>query len=606
MAPVVTASAFILAATLLSAPPPTGEIALLDGTHLFRAGDDPAWSAPEADESGWIPVHIPGSLQSQGLHTDNGHGWYRLHFTLPRGFSPHRPALFLGRIGNSDETFLNGIRIGSAGAVRGKWVEATWDERLYPVPASLLRTEGENVLAIHVLNTWLSGGIMDGPAAIGDYAVLREIELDRENDRGAVESVLLSLFAFLLLAALWGYARGIRGREMLLFCATVMVYEAIYFLDTLLFYQTGWKGAVPQWASFALWCLLPALFLVFVISFCKARFHWAYKAIVALSIPLAAALVTWSGGHYTTMAFLFYAYAAAAGIAPVVVAAQAVRRRVPESGTVLLGVVGVVFGINAEVLSFLGIYPDHFLGPLDLGDLAAGFFVVLLTFALAARFIRIRNTMRSLSARVLNAYEDERKRLSRELHDGVGQSLLAVKLGLQMAEANLRKGERLEVETFTRAVADLSHSIDELRAVAVDLRPSALERTTMADAVRWHARLIRERSEVRISVEADPSFDIPLPAKDHFYRIFQEALGNAVKHSGAQSIRISLRKEGRAAILEIHDDGKGMKGGDGADRGLGLGLITIKERAELLNGSVALKTAPGGGTTLVLAIPTHD
>ena len=90
---------------------------ILDGIHKFSSGDNSGWALPQFDDSQWKSINVPGSWQSQGVKSLNGIGWYRIRFSVPDGFQFARQALLLGRIGDAEEVFLNGIKIGGEGVI---------------------------------------------------------------------------------------------------------------------------------------------------------------------------------------------------------------------------------------------------------------------------------------------------------------------------------------------------------------------------------------------------------------------------------------------------------------------------------------------------------
>src|SRR4030066_2452787 len=122
-----------------------------------------------------------------------------------------------------------------------------------------------------------------------------------------------------------------------------------------------------------------------------------------------------------------------------------------------------------------------------LWDYSIAFFMICIMYALTARYMRIKE-LQSTSVRIFKAHEDERKRLAREIHDGVGPSLLSIKLRLQMLEAQVKAGKPVEEESFPELISEVTNTTDELRAVAMDLRPPFLENIDIVDALRWHAR----------------------------------------------------------------------------------------------------------------------
>ena len=124
---------------------------ILDGTHRFASGDDTAWTSLLFDDSKWRSIIVPGSWQSQGIKSSRGLGWYRIHFIAPESFRKIRPALLIGRIGDADEVFLNGVKIGGEGLIGDSFVEGTKVQGLYTIPSDLLRYNQDNLIAVRVM-----------------------------------------------------------------------------------------------------------------------------------------------------------------------------------------------------------------------------------------------------------------------------------------------------------------------------------------------------------------------------------------------------------------------------------------------------------------------
>ena len=110
------------------------DIMRIDGQCKFSPGDNPLWSSQDYDDTTWPPATISESLQRQGLYTENGMGWYRVRFTPAERLKDAQLSVFLGRIGDADEVFLDGVKIGGEGVIGKKFIEATQVERLYMIP----------------------------------------------------------------------------------------------------------------------------------------------------------------------------------------------------------------------------------------------------------------------------------------------------------------------------------------------------------------------------------------------------------------------------------------------------------------------------------------
>lgn len=229
--------------------------------------------------------------------------------------------------------------------------------------------------------------------------------------------------------------------------------------------------------------------------------------------------------------------------------------------------------------------------------------MICLMCALTARYVRIREELQSASVRIFDAHEEERGRLARELHDGIGPSLLAIKLRLRMLEAKAKEGAPVGKDEFPELISDISNSIEELRAVATDLRPSFLENVDITDAINWHAEKIKGTLGIQIKVESEELTEIAPKTKDTIYRIYQEALSNSIKHSGATLVNVILKMKDEFLSLEIRDNGRGFDPGRQERRRKGLGLYTMRERVELLRGIFKIKSSEKTGTSIYIEVP---
>ena len=209
-----------------------------------------------------------------------------------------------------------------------------------------------------------------------------------------------------------------------------------------------------------------------------------------------------------------------------------------------------------------------------------------------------------LHARVISAQETERKRLSRELHDGVGQILSGIKFRLESLPGELALNKK-SAEKISKVGGFLSHAISEIRRVSQNLMPSELVDLGLAPALRTLCRQFKERAGVPVTLKTGsvpahiaPELELAL------FRIAQEALNNVGKHSKASLAVVTLSREGKKIVLSVRDNGIGFT--PGATRqaaGKGIGLGSLRERAELAGGTFELDSTPGGGTTLTVRVP---
>jgi signal transduction histidine kinase len=215
----------------------------------------------------------------------------------------------------------------------------------------------------------------------------------------------------------------------------------------------------------------------------------------------------------------------------------------------------------------------------------------------------------ALTQQVISAQEDERKRIARELHDEAGQALTALIIGLERGEQAM-PGEHLAKprETVAR-LRDLAvATLEEIRNLAHDLRPSLLDDLGLAAALQWYARSCSARGNLAVDVAIeglDEGERLGPEVETAVFRIVQEGLTNVLKHARARHAWIRLRRDAAGLAVDVEDDGVGIApfqvGGTG--RSDHLGLFGMVERAKLLGGSMEIGPRPGGGTKLRLTVP---
>jgi signal transduction histidine kinase len=223
--------------------------------------------------------------------------------------------------------------------------------------------------------------------------------------------------------------------------------------------------------------------------------------------------------------------------------------------------------------------------------------VVVRLRVLERRSTEAEHQMRELSQQLVNTQEDERKNLSRELHDHVAQVLT----GLRM---ELGRIERTSAAAGP-AVAECKKLVDDMfrtvRNLALGLRPSMLDDFGLQAALEWQARDFMSRYAITADLTMDGDFDtLPDKHRTCVYRIVQEAMTNCVRHAQAKAIHVGVMAEGDRLRVSISDDGIGL---DLAHRRKGLGLRGIDERVKELRGTMRISREPGGGTSLVVHLP---
>jgi signal transduction histidine kinase len=263
--------------------------------------------------------------------------------------------------------------------------------------------------------------------------------------------------------------------------------------------------------------------------------------------------------------------------------------------------VGILF---AQFRSRLGVTLATTLG---LGLLLAAFSmsrILALEREAGIRFTEIataREKLKELSALLVEAQENERRAISRELHDEVGQSLSALLVELGNLSAALAGGSTAALRGHVEVIKKLAeNSVNVVRNMALLLRPSMLDDLGLVPALQWQAREVSKRTGMRVDVAADNvSDDLPEEHKTCVYRVVQEALHNCSRHAGAQMVRVTVREEDARLLLAIQDDGQGFE--SRTERGLG--LLGMEERVTHLGGSFQVDSKRGQGTLLSIELP---
>lgn len=215
-----------------------------------------------------------------------------------------------------------------------------------------------------------------------------------------------------------------------------------------------------------------------------------------------------------------------------------------------------------------------------------------------------KDELQSLSFRLLGIQEEERKRIAGELHDSIGQTLAALKYGIEGALAAGNRGDIEEtIKYLDRLVPFLQHSIEETRSIYMGLRPTMLDNMGISATLRWFCRTIlslNPKYHIELDIRARED-EIAEPQKIVIFRIIQEALNNVAKHSKAEWVDLSLVEKGDTIELTIADDGVGFDSCPvlfTPNTARGFGLIGMRERAELSGGTLSIESTPGKGTVV--------
>lgn len=220
---------------------------------------------------------------------------------------------------------------------------------------------------------------------------------------------------------------------------------------------------------------------------------------------------------------------------------------------------------------------------------------------------RAEDAARSLSGRILNLQDEERRRIARELHDSLGQYLTALKLNLSMFGATNGNQERLTTECSDI----LDKCLMETRTISHLLHPPLLDEVGFGSAAKWYVEGFAQRSGIHVNLDLDPNLGrLASDVEIGLFRAVQEALTNVHRHSGGTEVEIRLKSDGETIRLEIVDNGCGippkrLNGLNEGEIGAGVGIAGMRERVRDLNGTVEIQSSPRG-TKVIVAIPVPE
>jgi len=215
--------------------------------------------------------------------------------------------------------------------------------------------------------------------------------------------------------------------------------------------------------------------------------------------------------------------------------------------------------------------------------------------------------LRFLSSQLLTAQETERRRLSRELHDEVGQALAVLKLRTDFIRESLDKDKAKAREECERSLHYIDQVIENVRRLSRDLSPAVLENVGLTAAIKWLVENITHNHQARVTLDLIQVDDLfSQDSKIMIFRVIQEALTNIVRHAKAKNISIAIKRSGNRVMFLIEDDGKGFNVVKAAGREAakkGLGLKTMDERVRMLRGTLDLHSEEGKGTRITFTAP---
>ncbi|MFN7983198.1 MAG: histidine kinase [Vicinamibacterales bacterium] len=234
-----------------------------------------------------------------------------------------------------------------------------------------------------------------------------------------------------------------------------------------------------------------------------------------------------------------------------------------------------------------------------------GVFLIRSSRRLFGQLAALSEERRALTQQMITTRESTLREISRELHDEFGQILTA--MGSMLGRAGRHAPEGSSLRADLREIAEVAQeALDNVRGLSQSLHPSILEELGLGSTVDWYLTTVGKQLDLTVDYERSPTLPVLDDAVSiHVYRILQEALSNVARHSGVREAKVRLRWSGRLLELDVEDRGHGFKTTEGRER-RGLGLVTMRERAALVHGTLACVPGPDGGTLVRLRVPVDS
>ncbi len=572
---------------------PTLDLSTLE--WRYRIGDDPDWASPEYDDEDWPKVTLPGALPENIPLFSHQIFWLRAVIELPPS-KPESIAVYLGRVQDADEFYLNGSRIAGQGTIGKKFWDvsssaAALKVRVYPLPPS----DGNSVsVAIRIQSLSYAPGIPDGPVLLGPAADLFERAHKEDVLIWLRDSVWLSFLVIgfgISLVGIFGEVRDTRNRWLPAFFGTFALAIAPH---TIIAAELGLDALLPVY-SFELLPYLPLgiLHLCASTGVQIARWQWWCFAVYMGWILLMQ--YNWPMSFMTIAAYTQAALALVIVCASIGRCLRYVRLGIRVSRWTWAGTIGMAIATIVYTV-FLDNIPAS-LDPLAIGGV---FMMLSYLLAMAEHHRWDREAVHVMTTELLVTREDERERIARDLHDGVNQRIAVTRFRL----------ERLRDRSEPYDKSALNASIDELRetghevAVLVEgLRPILLEGQSFVDAVDYAVERWNRLGDARVVLRATGAGELTENHQQQLFRIIQEAIHNAIRHGQASHILVCFNLMEHRGLLRISDNGSGFV--VDATRA-GIGITTMRERARLMDASIDIQSAPNKGTRLELSFRMAD
>lgn len=572
-----------------------------DGRRIFempemawvRFGDDESWSDPVTSTQGWARLAIKGPITSRdlpGIMTET-FMWYRMDLPDIRFPSGGTLNIYMEGISGASRGYINGeiasqTSLDFSGRVgRFPVFPPTGFPHTFRIRSDQWNHSGTNHFALRIHRRPGPTGLHNGRALIG-YAILLRPFLENVHRRfEVIEIISISSLVLALLSCVYLILinrNDVISAILMPVFLILLLYTLVHSRGTLRTDFSGYwvlpVGILTEIMS--LWFLLHSVrrltgqaglpYFPFVLLACgmsilptlTINYSWQYVYAV-LMVVINVGVFSWV--FWTLM--------------------EARKKLMQELVPVVLGIfiLAMVFALNRCLDTWIGGIISLWTRPF----IYTNFLSALFFMSLVIRLRLAIDGYRVLVKENLLAQESERRHIAMDLHDGIGQTLQSLKLQIQLERG---KSESSDSKEWTqRALAALDSCIHELRSVAMRLRPVYLGRKPLSEALAYHAQQFSLDTGLPVTFHSTLTMDLPEEVEDHLFRIQQEALNNAHQHAKPTSIHIDLSSHDGSLIYRIENDGVPANSLGPTHAFSGSGIRNMRERAELLDGSFAIR-----------------
>ncbi len=524
---------------------------------------------------------------------------YKLFFSLPEELKKKNVVLGVGIEvpAEAEEVYLNGHRIGERGELSNNFVIAPPYFRIYKFPSTLLYFNQENVIEVKALQIFFNTSSCLKRFEIASYDKLQKKYFNQIILKVITEVFIFTFLSVIFLILVINYIYD-HDKVYLYTALSIFLYMLSLLLESCFFYLTDLKNYVIQKLSLAIYTLVPLAFFYFFKTFlCEdfkfttyiTSFAFLFSTVMFLSLSLNNLnifMYVWS----VFLILYFFIYIS------LIWKAYRNNTKQLKPMILLLGIFVISYGIG-DMIAIFKLLPESFFFSFYIEDYAMLFWSISILYMLFQRFFILSRERHQLAARILTVQEEERRRLASDLHDSLGQNLLSIKFKLQGLK------EEKKINGLENIICAIDESVEMVREISYNLRPTILDRLGIEMAFQMYVKRFEKNTNIKtfltVNLNQKPSSLVEI----NIFRIMQESLVNIFKHAQAKNVFVYLYDSRKNLILRILDDGVGFNYEKEMNTAQGLGLYTMQERINLLNGKFLIKSRPRQGTEIFVEVP---